>query len=631
MGYTPGQLDAVSRYLGLPGGYSAAGIPPAVPTVTMPTVEMGPAMPAPMPVVVPPPTSAMPVVNPDADALSRQLGLAPAVRMPVASPASSPIAPQSVGLQLPPGIAPAGTTPVVMAPMPPTAAAVPPAPVAPSAPEAGPPAPPPVQAYQAPPPRPAAPSGPSWTQKRRADEQAYLASIGDERSALQRANEAAQVRDDEAAQAEARIARQKEEYAANEASFQREEAQARDAFRAQTQKQIDEVRNGTIDPGRLYRDSGALTGVMVGIGGALAGMASALNKSDPDAFTKVIQRHIDRDVDAQVRGLAQKNAGIADRNTMYAQLVADNRDAVLSRAQTTAAMLESARGMAAAEAKRLGTPEAQARFEALDAQLAQRQAQAHAAVDGAEEQAAARAAQALASARAEAQRRAEARADKMREFGVTLEKLRLEDKKIDAEHGGKALEKMDERFVQTDVDPATKQPQGYFARNAKVAEEQTEGLASAQEAVEAARRILGRRMKEGAFGRLTSRGEGSPLGTPAWKTANQVDHAIFKAKALRAAKVGTLDSGSLPIVEGMTGKDPNALDLIGDDTDDRLREFIDINERFLKIQKNAQAGGQVQKVVSPDGREQYVRLGKANVTSNPRTEQRFGPDGKPLK
>ena len=53
MGYTPGQLDAVSRYLGLPGGYSAAGIPPAAvqpAAVTMPTVEMGPAAPAPMPI-----------------------------------------------------------------------------------------------------------------------------------------------------------------------------------------------------------------------------------------------------------------------------------------------------------------------------------------------------------------------------------------------------------------------------------------------------------------------------------------------------------------------------------------------------------------------------------------------------
>lgn len=638
MTLTPEQLRALYAYAGAGVPASAVLAPPAPPAaISMPVVEMGPST-SPMPVVNPPPgaSASMPVfsppvaVNPDAAALSAQIGLAPAAPAPPMAP-SSPVSPMAMGLQLPAGIAPPGTTPAVMAPAPPNAAAVPPVHAAPPPPVAAPPAAPRHSGGPSAMSAPAAPSGPSWGQKRRADEQAYLASIGDERSAMQRANDAAQVRADEDAQAEARIARQKEEYAANEASFQRDEAAARDAFRAQTQKQIEEVRNATIDPGRLYRDSGALTGVMVGIGGALAGMASALNKSDPDAFTKVIQRHIDRDVDAQVRALAQKNAGIADRNTMYAQLVADNRDAVLSRAQTTAAMLESARGMAAAEAKRLGTPEAQARFEALDAQLAQRQAQAHAAVDGAEEQAAARAAQAMANARAAAAAARQAAEEKMFQRGVTLEKLRLEDKKIDKEHGGKALEKLDERFVQTDVDPVTKQPKGYFARNAKVAEEQTEGLASAQEAIEIARRILGRRTKEGVGGRLTSRNEGSVLGTPTWKVANQVDQALLLTKANRAAKLGTLDAGSKPILEAMTGTNPNALDLVGDDTDDRLREFIAANERFLEIQKNAQAGQQVQKVVTPDGREQYVRLGKANVTSNPRTEQRYGPDGKPIK
>ncbi len=624
MGYTPGQLDAVSRYLGLPGGYSAAGIPPAVvQPATMPTVEMGPAAPAPMPVVVPPPTSAMPVVNPDADALSRQLGLAPAVRMPVASPASSPIAPQSVGLQLPPGIAPAGTTPVVMAPTPPNAAAVPPPPVAPSAPAAGPPAVPPVQAYQAAPPGPAAPSGPSWTQKRRADEQAYLSAIGDERSAMQRANDAAQVRDDEAAQAEARIARQKEEYAANEASFQREEAQARDAFRAQTQKQIDEVRNGTIDPGRLYRDSGALTGVMVGIGGALAGMASALNKSDPDAFTKVIQRHIDRDVDAQVRGLAQKNAGIADRNTMYAQLVADNRDAVLSRAQTTAAMLESARGMAAAENKRLGTPEAQARFEVLDAQLAQRQAQAHAAVDGAEEQAAARAAQAMANARAQALRDRAAAEEKMFQRGVKLEELRQGSRKIDVEEGkaGPAA-KMGERFVATGQDPATGMATGYIARNEKVAEERTKGLVGAKASIDIIDRILVRRDKQGKDGRLTSRGDGSPLGTPTWKTENKADHAALLAAVKDAWGLGVLSGSDMELVQAHIGKDPNALDLIGDETNDRLRAAKAAIQARIAAEGQQEAGTRVAKGVDAQGRETFRPLGSTVTPMNPKDVKR---------
>jgi hypothetical protein len=622
MGYTPGQLDAVSRYLGLPQGYAPAGIPPAAPTVVMPTVEVGPALPAPMPVVVPQSgtTAPMPVVNPDADALSRQLGLAPATRMPVVSP-SSPIAPQSVGLQLPPGIAPAGTTPVVMAPTPPNAVAAPPAPVAPPAPEAGPPAPAPAQAYQAAPPRPAAPSGPSWTQKRRADEQAYLASIGDERSAMGRANEAGAVVRDEDAQAEARLARQKEEYAANEASFQRDEAAARDAFRAQTQKQIDEVRNATIDPGRLYRDSGALTGVMVGIGGALAGMASALNKSDPDAFTKVIQRHIDRDVDAQVRGLAQKNAGIADRNTMYAQLVADNRDAVLSRAQTTAAMLESARGMAAAENKRLGTPEAQARFEALDAQLAQRQAQEHARIDGAEEQAAARAMQALANARAEAQRRAEARADKMREFGLKLEGLRLEDKKIELEHGDGANKPNgpNQTFVAVGKDEAGN-PTGYHVRDAETAKKRTDDLATGRALLKMYDQIINNREAEGKIGRFTSRGEGSPLGTPKWKT----DNAVLAKKVILAEKnidkLGAL-SGSDMALEDLG--DVNADDVLGDTTTDRLRMRRKLIEDNLRLAEQGEAGTRTRKVVTPGGRAAFVPLdGPANAPNNPKAVKR---------
>lgn len=630
MGYTLEQLDAVSRYIGLPGGYAPAGIPPAQPAaISMPVVEMGPST-SPMPVVVPPSgaSATMPVysppvaVNPDAAALSAQLGLAPAPPAPPMAP-SSPVSPMAMGLQLPAGIAPAGTTPVVMAPTPPNAAAVPPAHAAPSAPEAGPPAAPHSQVLYSPPPKAAAPSGPSWTQKRRADEQAYLASIGDERSAMGRANDAAQVRDDEAAQAEARIARQKEEYAANEASFQREEAQARDAFRAQTQKQIDEVRNGTIDPGRLYRDSGALTGVMVGIGGALAGMASALNKSDPDAFTKVIQRHIDRDVDAQVRGLAQKNAGIADRNTVYAQLVSDNRDAVLSRAQTTAAMLESARGMAAAEAKRLGTPEAQARFEALDAQLAQRQAQAHAAVDGAEEQAAARAAQAMANARAAAAAARQAAEERRIKYGIEFEKLRLEGRKIDVEEGKAGPgAKMGERFVATGQDPATGMATGYIARNEKVAEERTKGLVGAQASIAIIDRILARREQQGTLGRLTSRGDGSPLGTPAWKTENKADHAALLAAVKDAWGLGVLSGSDMELVESHIGKDPNALDLIGDETNDRLKAARKAIEARIAAEGRQEAGTRVAKGVDARGRETFVPLGSTVTPTNPKDVKR---------
>lgn len=650
MSLTPEQLQALYSYAGVTPSSSVLAPRPPPAAITMPVVEMGPSPSAPMPVVNPPPAAAAPMpvfsppvqVNPDAAALSAQLGLAPPAPPPPMAP-SSPVSPLAQGLQLPAGIAPPGTPPAVMAPTPPNAAAVPPVHAAPPPPVAAPPAAPRHSGGPVGMPAPAGPQGPSWTQKRRADEQAYLSAIGDERSAMQRANDAAQVRDDEAAQAEARIARQKEEYAANEASFQRDEAAARDAFRAQTQKQIDEVRNATIDPGRLYRDSGALTGVMVGIGGALAGMASALNKSDPDAFTKVIQRHIDRDVDAQVRGLAQKNAGIADRNTMYAQLVADNRDAVLSRAQTTAAMLESARGMAAAEAKRLGTPEAQARFEALDAQLAQRQAQAHAAVDGAEEQAAARAAQAMANARAAAAAAAAAREEKMFQRGVTLEKLGLERRKMDLEHGDDSAKpnSMEARFVATSrvekgklvqETDAAGNPVGYTARDAKTAGERTDRLAGTQKAIDIIDSILDRRAEQGRLGRLFSRGESAPAGAADWKVKNRADHTALVSSLFKAWGLGTPSESDKALVYEFIGKDPNQLDVVGAETDVRLQAA---RERLLaqaEAETRQEAGKRVAKVVGPDGRQTFVPLGGANAPKNRREAPRVDPEtGKPLK
>lgn len=623
MTLTPEQLQALYAYAGAGVPTSSVLRPQQPAALTMPVVEMGPT--PPMPVVAPPPGASAPMpvysppVNPDAAALSAQLGLAPPAPAPPQAP-SSPVSPLAQGLQLPAGIAPPGTTPAVMAPTSPPVPAPAPVPAPPPPPVAAPPAPPRHVGGPVGGPAPAAPQGPSWTQRRRADEQDYLASFGAERAALQRANDAGAVVRDEDAQAEARIARQKEEYAANEASFQRDEAAARDAFRAQTQKQIDEVRNATIDPGRLYRDSGALTGVMVGIGGALAGMSAALNKTDPNAFASVIQRHIDRDVDAQVRGLAQKNASIADRNTMYAQLVADNRDAVLSRAQTTAAMLESARGMAAAEAKRLGTPEAQARFEALDAQLARQQAQAKAQVDGAEEQAAARAAQALANARAAAAAAAAAREEKMFQRVVTLEKLRLEGKKIDVDAADKPG--LAGRFVATGQDPATKQPTGYIARDTASAKEEQEGITSAQEAIAAARRILAERTAQGTWGRATSRGAGNPLGAAPWVTKVAVDHGILLAKANKAMKMGTMDAGTAPILEAVAGKGAADTDLIGDETNDRLREFIAINERFLEIGRQHAAGLQAVKAADASGREVVIPTGKQAAPANEREVKR---------
>ena len=623
MGYTPGQLDAVSRYLGLPGGYAPAGIPPVTPTVTMPVVEMGPTPAAPMPVVVPPPgaTAPMPVVNPDAAALSRQLGLAPPVSMPVASP-SSPIAPQSVGLQLPPGIAPAGTVPVpAMAPPPPLPAAVPPPAPPPPAPVAGPPPAPPPPPHQAAAPKPAAPREPSWADKRRADEAAYLATFGAERTAAREANDASLVVRDENAQATARLARQQEELAANEAAFQRDEAEARATYRAQTQRQVDEVREMKVDPGRYYRDANSWTGVLTAVGGALAGALSGFQGRGDNAFVDIINKNIDRDINAQVQAIGQKNASIADRNSLYGQLVASHKDETLARAQTRMAMLESARTHAESEAQRLGTVEAQKRFEVLDTQLARTQEQAKAAVDGAEEQAAIRKAQAEAQARAAwAAAQAAERRQRFKD-GLELEDRRLKEKQIDLEHGDGSSKPNSKNATFVAVGKDEKgNPIGFHARDVETAKKRTEDLKNGRALLKMYDQIINNREQEGKLGRVTSRGEGSFLGTPKWKT----DNAVVAKKILLTEKnidqLGAL-SGSDMELESLG--DVNANDALGDTTTDRLKMRRKLVEENLKLAEQGEAGSRSRKVVGADGRPTFVPLeGPANAPNNPKTVQR---------
>lgn len=653
MSYTPGQLDAVSRYLGLPQGYAPAGIPPVAAqpaAITMPSTEIVGAPVVPMPVVVPPPGASAPMpvysppvaVNPDADALARQLGLAPAARMPVMSP-SSPIAPQSVGLQLPPGIAPAGTVPVPsMANPPPPAPVAAPAMPPPPAPVAGPPTAPPAQAYHAAPPKAAGPHEPSWADKRRADEAAYLQTFGTERTAAREANDAGAVVRDENAQASARIARLQEEQAANEASFARDESEARATYRAQTQRQVDEVREMKVDPGRLYRDANSWQGVMVGIGGALAGALSGFQgRGGENAFVDIINKNIDRDISAQVQAIGQKNASIADRNSLYGQLVASHKDDVLARAQTRVAMLESARTHMESEAQRLGSVEAQKRFEVLDAQMARTQEQANAAVHGAEEQAAARIAAARAQAAAAAAAARAAAEEKAFQRGTTLEKLRLEDKKIDLEHGTGSNKPTGPgaRFVATAPGPDGS-VEGYLARNPEVAQKRTNGLASAKRAMLLIDNILELRAEQGKVGRATGREQAlalinplipsTALGTPAWKTKAEALHGDLKVETKNVKELGAITKPDEPLINSIVGDGAKNLDLFSDETGNRLRQAKESFQRAVDAEGRQEGGARVRKRVDANGRETFETLG-LNAPTAPRTAPRVDANGNPVK
>jgi hypothetical protein len=204
--------------------------------------------------------------------------------------------------------------------------------------------------------------------------------------------------------------------------------------------------------------------------------------------------------------------------------------------------------------------------------------------------------------------------------GVTLEKLRLEGKKIDVDAADKPG--LAGRFVATGQDPATKQPTGYIARDTASAKEEQEGITSAQEAIAAARRILAERTAQGTWGRATSRGPGNPLGAAPWVTKVAVDHGILLAKANKAMKMGTMDAGTAPILEAVAGKGAADTDLIGDETNDRLREFIAINERFLEIGRQQAAGLQAVKAADASGREVVIPTGKQAAPANEREVKR---------
>lgn len=618
MSLSPDEQAAVNQYLGIRAPAFPAPPPAAPAPMNPPPVTVG-SMNPPM------------RVNPDADALARQLGIAPAVPPPPAAP-SSPVAPQALGLQLPAGIAPPGTTPAPIVPPPPNAVAVPPPRPAVAPPSAPLPRPAPAPAGQG----GGASAGPrepsigDWTAKRRGDERDYIGTFKSEREALDEAAKAAAVKQDEAAQATARMARLQEDQAASEAAFARDAAEQREAYRQQTQAQLDEVRAMKVDPGRLYRDAGAWNSVMVAVGGALSGMLSGMQGRGDNAFVDMINRNIDRDVAAQEHAIRQRTQGVEQRNTLYGQMVSQHRDEALAREQTRTAMLQSARTFMEAEAMRLGTPEAMARAKAADAQLAREQAAAQQKVDSAEEQAAIRAAQARAAAAAAAAAAAERAREKAFERGVKLEELSI--KRYEAEHKGEGgAMSPGARFVATGTDPATGAATGYLARNAEVAQKRTDGLASTKKAVQLLNEIAAEREEQGKLGRFTSRNEGSPLGTPEWKTRNRARHAALALALKDAEHLGVLAGPDMGLIHDFVGEDPNKLDLMGNETTNRLRAAASILQRKIDAEGSQEAGTRVQKHVTPDGREIFAPIGGTNAPANPRAVQRLNADGTPKK
>lgn len=476
----------------------------------------------------------------------------------------------------------------------------------------------------------------------KADEQRILGTYATEKEAMDKASRAEQMQTDDAAQRMKGMANDVEARAAEEAGYQRDYEEQRNAFRAQTQQLTEEIRTSKIDPQRLYGAPKFGSAIAIAIGGAVAGMFQAMKGGD-NQFVSAINRNIDLDIQAQQSAIDNKKSAVQARNTLYGQLVASHQDAALARLQTKNAMLEAAKMQLDAEAKRLGNPIAAANAERAINAVDRQQAEIQRSIDVAERDAAIRAQAAAAAARAAAEERNFRR-------GVELEKLRQDNRKLDIEEmketgGGKP----GERFVATGTDPKSGAPVGFMARNGEVAKNVTEQLAALTQQRELVQQAIAIRDKEGALGRTVDRGiaqsalEGvgnlavpfgqqlgvgkalAPnLGTPEWRQkAGQIGEQL-KVGFIKANQLGTLDKGTQEVGERVIG-DLTSRDTFNDDATNRARAYQENLDRQIRTLQKAQAGTQVAKVVGPDGRETYVPIGQAEGPDNKRTVPRGEP------
>jgi hypothetical protein len=450
----------------------------------------------------------------------------------------------------------------------------------------------------------------------KADEARILGTFDTEKKAMGDASRAEQMQTDDAAQRMGGMANDVEARAAEEAGYQRDYEEQRNTFRAQTQALTEEIRSAKVDPSRLYGEPKFGSAIAIAIGGAVAGMFQGLRGGE-NQFVNAINRNIDLDINAQQSAIDNKKSALSARNTLYGQLVSSHQDSALARLQTKNAMLESAKMQMEAEAKRLGNPVAAANAERGINAIDRQQASVQLDIDKAERDAAIRAQAAAAAARAAAEERNFKR-------GVELEKLRIENRKVDVdeakETGGA---KLGERFVATGQDPTTGAATGYLARNGKVAEERTNGLAASKKAVQLIDQILALREEQGKLGRFTSRGDGSFLGTPKWKTEAKGAAAELQLQLKEINKLGAVSEGfDATTLERLAPGNVTALDALGDETNDKLRAA---RARILSNAQNEgaqEAGTQVAKQVGPDGREVYVPLGRVQAPTNARAVPR---------
>lgn len=152
---------------------------------------------------------------------------------------------------------------------------------------------------------------------------------------------------------EAAYANQVDQMAKLQASYQQEHAK----IDAEHKQLTDAVMNQKIDPNRLFGANGTGNKVLAAISVALGGLGSGLN-GQPNAALSVIQKSIDRDIEAQRMELGKKQTLLSENLRRYGDLNTAMQATQLQMNALTQAKVSQA-------AARSGSAQAQAQAQVL--------------------------------------------------------------------------------------------------------------------------------------------------------------------------------------------------------------------------------------------------------------------------
>jgi hypothetical protein len=538
-------------------------------------------------------------------------------------PAAPPPAPPPLDVPLPPGVAPPPPDPALPPAFPPP----PPGPPAePEVPFGPPPPPKPLasptpkedaefEAYKAglaaspkPSPRPAGGGGgPGKLQKDVNEANKRLMGVyDDERALAGRAGDVRATHNVLAADRHAEIARMQEEDAA---IARLEESSAQETFASQmkeAQDQLAQVREQKIDPMGWKKGKGAGFDFMLILGAVGAGLYQGLRGGE-NQFLKELNIVIDRNISTQEKNIRLKKDAIGDQLNLLQQQRSIFKDHQVAEMQARNLYYEAAKTHLLEEAERSDVELAKVEAEQKAKAIEKEQSMLQKAI--AEKALATSQAQAAAAASAARAARKEAI-----ETNLKLLEIGIKNKEADAklaEHGGKDAQ----RFVATGQDPEGN-PIGYMARNPETAAKEEEGRKAREELISEIDSALAIREEQGRLGRTL--GRQFAWTEPKWQSDLRSKGATIMAKANKAAGMGTIDAGTIPILEKLVGQ----IDSADDSGSYKLQEMRAQLQRANEADARVVAGAQAKKVVGPDGREQVVPLGGQNAPHNQRAVPR---------